>query len=452
MLDTQDGWHRPTTGDHMAIQYGSSYSNKIPTWDRAKEIHAFLGQFATGSVKHGKDVQTANLSDVQQGEIWNGLTQQGKDPAPLLATSVSFTMPPEYAGLFVICDSVAAVFALLCLDASLAHTDLTDGYEIRQAMKIGWTAFAKRKQAANDIEEGFGCNMAAAWMTLRDIDNLRPNAGLETRMRKVADLAGRMYDALKPTKIRTPSDDPHEVKGAKIGGTIERLLPSEQAKLAIKGTADLQAMKVLKKTAQEFSMKGTRTTSRGPMVLTKDESSSMHDEPNTKGRHTWATASAIALARIAWDENRAVKMVHFSSSTVVAELPKGDQRAMFEMARTFLAGGTNIASALWRALEQVGDLEAAGLKGADVVLITDGNDYNDRTAVLAEFATRGVKLHTVGIGIDIQPTSDIRSTAETYVFAHDAALHSNTSAIDMLEPLVGAALDNSGADDDRDWN
>lgn len=436
----------------MAIAYGSSFSSTVPSWTRAKQIHGFLKAFATGIVDHdgqGRNQQNANLKEAQQAEIWNGLTKQGPTKKiPLLTNAIDWTMPPEYTGLFVICDSIAAVFALQCLDQCLAGVDLTDGLAVRDAMPHGWEAFRKRKQAANKIQEGFDCDKSAGWMTLRDIDDLNDRTLLR-KIQSIADLAGKMFDSLAPTKIRTPSNDPHSVKGATLGGDIERLLPSEQAKLATEATADMTAMKVVKKGAQQFKLQGTRTTSRGPMVLVIDSSGSMHDEPGARGRNTWAKASGIALARIAWQENRAVKVVHFGSSTVVAELPKNDQKALFEFARTFLSGGTDIACAMDRAREQVGDLEKSGHKGADVVLVTDGCDHDQaaHNAELDRFDALGIRLYSVGIGMDFQKSHPLRTRAEQYVYAHDGGLAHDGDSIGLLAPLVGAALDNSGNED-----
>lgn len=67
-----------------------------------------------------------------------------------------------------------------------------------------------------------------------------------------------------------------------------------------------------------------------------------------------------------------------------------------------MSGGTDIAKALWRAIDQVGDLEKNGHKGADIILITDGEDPQEDkiTKALDECARKGIRLWTILIEID----------------------------------------------------
>lgn len=431
----------------MAVQYANSFSNRVPTWAQARHIHGFLDAFADGKVEHdesGNHTEHANLKAAEMEDLWNGLTQQApRVGAPLLADAIAWTMPPEYAGIFKVCDSIAAVFAIKCLDEALASIDCSDPFEVRMAMPRAWELFRLRKQQANEVQHGMGCDMAAGWHTLKDIDDIDNTGELLRKMQNIADLAGKMFAAGKPNKKKTESDDPEEVKSTTLGGDLTRLLPSEMGKLCIDETADMQTMKVLKKEAQQFKMKGVRSTTRGPLILTLDESGSMDDQGDNRGRNTWCKAAAVALVRIAWGEGREVRICHFGTDTVASTVPKDDTQALFEMARSFHNSGTNIPGALRRSVAMVGELEADGFKGADIVIITDGNDGKATGPIIDEMDAKGIELHTVAIGSDFRVDANLRKRAAQYAFAHDAALHSDEASVKMMKDLSKAALDNS---------
>jgi Mg-chelatase subunit ChlD len=98
---------------------------------------------------------------------------------------------------------------------------------------------------------------------------------------------------------------------------------------------------------------------------------------------------------------------------------------LVELARHFLGGGTNIAAALSRAATAVSDMAAKGDKGADVVVVTDGEDGRlDRSegdgtgrtcgeAALDAIEALGSRLWTVAIDCDV--TGILRDRAAKYV-------------------------------------
>jgi uncharacterized protein with von Willebrand factor type A (vWA) domain len=125
-----------------------------------------------------------------------------------------------------------------------------------------------------------------------------------------------------------------------------------------------------------------------------------------------------ALTRAAHAENRMVRVVHFASQPVVTELPPNTDGGTFMSAiRHFLGGGTSISRALAKGVDQVGDLEKFGYKGADLVLITDGEDseWDAQTKVLNEAARRGIRLWSVCIEMDSPEKAPTRWRAEEYV-------------------------------------
>ncbi len=130
-----------------------------------------------------------------------------------------------------------------------------------------------------------------------------------------------------------------------------------------------------------------------------------------------------------------VSVVHFATGTDVTKLPPGDHRAILNMTRHFLNGGTDIAKALAVGADEVGNLAAQGFVGADIVLITDGEDYNykamDVTLGLAQ--AQGVRLWTVVIECNVDKKSPIISRASEVIRV------GGTRRADMVAQLRNAA-------------
>lgn len=387
-------------------------------------------------------------------ELWDGLcgSHDPETVTTVMAKCVEWTMPPEYAIVIRRSAGVTTAFAYCELAASLLRVrDLTDDLEVRQAMVEGWRNFEKRRQEANEVEEGFGCNEAQSWLTMRDIEDHSGEADLKAKMIAIAKLAGRLFRSFGYQRKDHPNEDPEEAVGAVQGGDVDRLLPTELAMLADDDTADLQAMKILKKQATEIQMQGKESKSRGPLVMAIDESGSMHDgrvgysgTQKFAGRNTWAKACAVALTRIAWSEDRPVVAVHFGMGVEVQDVPKDDYRALFEMARSFLSGGTNFGSALTAGLKEVGDLASKGFAGADIVLITDGVDYDHaaHNRVIDAMDQQAVRLWTVAIGENIPKEDPVRKRAERYTYATDRQLGNPDTAVEIGEGLNQAAMGN----------
>lgn len=366
--------------------------------------------------------------------------------------AVESTIPPEYVPVIRGVHGVVAAYAFCELAKSLVGVaDLDDDFVLRQAFVEGWAAFELRRQQANVIQEGTGCDLSQSWQTLRDIEDKSGHGSLLKQILTIANLAGRMYEKFGYQRKDHPNQDPEEVKGAKLGGDIDRVLPTELAMLGDEDLADMAAMKILTDNAPVLEMEGREAKCRGPLVLCIDESGSMsdaHASPQFHGRNTWAKACAVALTRIAWQEDRPVKVCHFGSGTEVQDVPKDDHRAMFEMMRSFLSGGTSFGTALRRGRKLVGDLEADGFIGADILLVTDGEDnaHDFINQQIDKMDAAGIKLWTVAIGDDIGKDHPVRTRCERYTFAADSKLGDPNTASDLAAGLNKAALGN-----DPDW-
>ena len=107
-------------------------------------------------------------------------------------------------------------------------------------------------------------------------------------------------------------------------------------------------------------------------------------------------------------------------------------------------GGTSFTGAFEAAKLEVADLEARGFKGADVMIITDGQDPNAdlQNAMIDQFDADGVKLWTVGVGLVIDANAPIRKRAERYVQARDRDLANADNAANLARGLGDAAKAN----------
>lgn len=409
-------------------------TRRVLDLDEARKCHGMIEEVVV-AVEQSSATLAKHL-----GDLWGALVDaplaQGESCSQL-RTNVDLTMPVAHAAELRRSDAVPAAFAFGCLaaalmgvDAGRKPVDLRDALALRAALQRGWDAFEARRIAANKVREGFGCDLSASWHTLRDLQEMPDGKSFEAKMLKIAELAGRIIQALGGLRSKQPSDDPQHVVGATTGKHVERLMPGEMARLFSddETEADAQRLRVLRGQAQVKRMRGTRDKTRGPLVLVIDESGSMHEEDTgARGRNTWAKAAAVALTRIAWSEGRVVRAVHFGTATVCQRLPQHDRRALFEMARSFLGGGTDFVRGLRAGYEQVGDLKREGHDGADVVYITDGeeggtNQRQRMDATISAGAKQGIKLWDVAIGQEHSADFPPRKRAEKYVFVHDRSL------------------------------
>jgi Mg-chelatase subunit ChlD len=421
--------------------------DKVDTLQQACERHAMVAKAVEAA---SADPTTAVRMTEHLDAAWRALIAPlADDVTDVLAQAVELTMPAHATSLVRRADSLPAAFAFVAIIDAVRRVDFKNDLAVRDVVRSAWNEWDRRRKQANNVEEGFGCDDSASWHTLRDVLD-KEDPELINRILRIAKLAGRMFDSMGYVKRRVRSDDPQEVKSATIGGDVARLLPSELAKLGNGSTRDQTMMRVLKKQAQVFRMKGVRNKVRGPLVLAIDESGSMHDLPGQDGRNTWAKAAAVALTRVAWSESRPVRVVHFGTATVLQEVPKDDLDAMWRMARSFLSGGTDFVPALRTARGQVGDLEKAGYVGADIVMITDGVEgayvAHDREIDLMD--RDGIRLWTVTVGQAVPDDAPVKKRAALYVHARDIDLPKTELAAELAAQLQGAAL----AADKRELN
>lgn len=130
------------------------------------------------------------------------------------------------------------------------------------------------------------------------------------------------------------------------------------------------------------------------IVLDNSESLSLLEEGRSRGR-----AVSEAFASNSPLVGRLDQLFHlrFTAFDSQARRVEGGE------ALDFSGDQTNLAAGLRRTLSETSNLPLGG-----VVLVTDGSDnsHSDTSAVIEEFKTRGVPIHTVGVGRE-RPVSDV---------------------------------------------
>jgi len=364
-------------------------------------------QSATGRGYSAQDVE--HIAE----QAWSGVVSTGG--ATLIGQGVADTTPREYATLVAV-DDIAAAFAAACqIEIFTSRHGLPDTpHAARERAREGWAVFRELADQAGHLEHGTGADLSAAWPRLKAIQERTVD---EQKIRKIAAMAGRMYVTLKGQKAKKARHVPERVVGVETGSDIGSLLPSEYALLGAPGAREDLLARITRRQALQLKREGKQKKGRGPLVLALDESGSMEDD-----RDIWAKSVMTALTRIAWEEKRPVRVVHFSTATRVHRLDPKDHRALIEAQSLFLDGGTDIGTALDVAADEVEDMAKHGIPGADVVLISDGGDASGRIAATLDRLDRNkVRLWSIAIGPEFRGLLKDRAAQYIHVAGDGAA-------------------------------
>ena len=227
---------------------------------------------------------------------------------------------------------------------------------------------------------------------------LRDTLMKNSKLRRIAKLAGRMKAAAiqkQRTKARPGAEELCDVTA---GNNLQRLLPVELGNLADEDTEALLVRRLHENSAMVYELRGKEHRSEGPIILVVDESGSMQGAPDE-----WSKAVMFGLMEIGARQKRPVYLVHFDGRVTrtdeflnPAELTL---KAIEDCVMHFTGGGTSIGAALAHAADVMHKNEGPW-KRADVILITDGisGDYDQQKAALKRIKDRGGHFYYVGIG------------------------------------------------------
>lgn len=302
-----------------------------------------------------------------------------------------------------------------------------DGVELRKALR------AAAEQAHGEIDEieaalaGLGHGHGAGALTAVNAPTEQVAKALRDNpeLRRIAAIAGRIRLSAKREQNTKCDHGREEICDIETGRDVQRLLPSELVMLADPDLELLLLRKLSEGQALQYRMRGTERAEKGPIVLMVDGSASM-----SGARHEWAAGVALAFMEVAAMQRRSFALVHFGSTICkhdVIENPRGlSLPKLIEMVCYFANSGTNIQDCVdWVKDTLIPDTGC--LKGADLLLVTDGESGDFSANVEALRAEHGAA--TFGIAIETHWRECNREPLADYHRVTDAQIREGTEDI-----------------------
>jgi uncharacterized protein with von Willebrand factor type A (vWA) domain len=383
------------------------------------------------------DTLTAKVADPDDGPLPDpAAAQEARDALERLIARSALT-PDE---------SMAADAAQADLDAELtdarmrnaAHAANMDGTDIRDAVRAAVKAanqqLDEREQAATALSFG-----RAAHSGRQERQALGREAAKiikdNARMRRIAQLAGRLKAIAREQQARKPTHGADEYTGVELGNTLERLLPAEWAAADDPDLETWFHQRYLDAALQQIELAAKPKKDSGPIVILLDSSGSM----SANEADVWAAAVTLAFLDIAVHQRRACAILSFGSTVLRHDYYSADKapdaKRLVESVCFFAAcGGTSFDAALTGGMDVVQGYQK--MKDADIVMITDGYS-NVRPEVLSRVnnARREDGLHVYSILIGMEPAASINQqfSDETVslgdVLKDDAPMHGMFGAV-----------------------
>lgn len=246
------------------------------------------------------------------------------------------------------------------------------------------------------------------------------------KLRRVAALAGRMKSAAVYKQRTKAKVGQEEICDVTQGSNLSRLLPVELGALAHEDTEALLYRRLMESSCLQYDLRGKVKQAEGPIILAVDESGSMSGAPDE-----WAKAVMFGLLEIAARQNRPAYLVHFDGKVTrtdsFPDARKLDIATIAEAVSYFTGGGTSIGAALKKCADVM--LESEGpWKRADVILITDGEDYDAgfQAEQIKRIKARGGHLYTVAIGCE--PGGILKEESDEMVHLHSDDIRSGDTS------------------------
>jgi uncharacterized protein with von Willebrand factor type A (vWA) domain len=279
---------------------------------------------------------------------------------------------------------------------------LPEAAQLRRAAGKGCTealgAVAEAQELAQGLQHvGAGTSTEAGQAgdgagALRLLGRLRK----DSRLRRIAELAGRFKRILAEKRRQRVHHGADEVVDVEQGAELARLLPSELARIRHPKLRLAFLRDFVEKQCLQYRMAGVEALGKGPLVVCLDKSGSM-----AGAKDVWATAVTLALLDVAQHEKRPFGLICFNGGVTFEASVRAGEQLSHEALFVSCDGGTDIDAAVARALDLI-EAGAHGMRRADVVLVTDGiSDPNRAAALRIRAGAHGVTI--LGFGIDVSP-------------------------------------------------
>lgn len=303
--------------------------------------------------------------------------------------------------------------------AAVASMQKGQGFAIRSAVRKA------ARQAAQAVAEVDAAIAGLAPGTEQGQLERRAMATMlvsDERLKRIAAIAGRLKVQAARKQRTKVTQERREVVSVTKGDDLQRLLASEVGMLATPATRPFVLERILQKRALQFELGGKAEKTRGPIVFMIDKSGSMQGIPDE-----WSKGCALAMMEIARVQKRAFAVGFFTAGvceqdSFFFEAGQVDQAKVLSMLAVQPCGGTDISKALhWARGVIAGEVVThwTARAGADVVLITDGDDTSDVSVPAAALKALGASIYTITIGCAQQAVHQAMSSDSVVVNPND---------------------------------
>lgn len=198
------------------------------------------------------------------------------------------------------------------------------------------------------------------------------------KFKKVADLLGPMQRYMYSARRRKTKDADEEIVDITAGNELDKVVPSEFAKLQHKYARLLFMKEFFGENLPQYELQGVETVAKGEIIVNTDTSGSMHGS-----REMWAKAVGLALLHLSRQQKRGFFGIHFSNRGQFKEYDFGKESDfsidnIVAFAGDNFYGGTDFKTPLERSLKRLQEQhKQTGETKADVVFISDGECWVD---------------------------------------------------------------------------
>jgi uncharacterized protein with von Willebrand factor type A (vWA) domain len=281
---------------------------------------------------------------------------------------------------------------------------------IRRAFRA---AAKKAEKACEDSDEvvqvltGGAGKEAGDWKKIPfgDKMNLVNKFSKDKKFKKIADLFGRFKNlalGMIDNNVTHGVDELHDIA---CGNDLGRLVPSEFLNAEMSEVAFFNNF--INASLLQYDLKGAEPKGKGPIVCCLDVSGSMEEFMGGLSKDAWAKAVALGLALLAEKQKRSFSLVCFESQVKFAKrYDKFSIQDKLEFLSVQPSGGTCYDAALTKACNIIKNDN--GMRPADIVFITDGQDELNVGALVQETKkSTGARVCTIGIGCSVKVLESI---------------------------------------------